>query len=100
MISFVLYSELEGSETINKNMEAHLHQTRSQVEGILSISHQIPPTRLQIDEVQKALQQGLTIAESIIQKLGKLSLKEPNFSFFLNNMCIHIFYVTENLRKP
>lgn len=77
-IMYQIINELEGSETINKNMEAHLHQTKSQVEGILNISHQRPPTRIQIDEVQKVLQQGLTIVESIIQKLEAKKMEKAN----------------------
>lgn len=48
---------------------------------------------MQLDEIQKVLQQGLTIVESIIQKLGKLSLWQPDFSSFHKSIiCIYIVF--------
>ncbi|KAG0726775.1 Nucleoporin GLE1 [Chionoecetes opilio] len=77
-IMYQLIKDLDVSETINMPVVAQLNQTRAQVEGVINGSHQRQPTRMQIDETHKVLQQGLTIVVSIIQKLEAKKLERSN----------------------
>lgn len=76
-VMYQLLKELEGSE-INRNTEAHLNNTRTQVESIINSSYQKPLSRIQIDEVYKTLQQGIAIVDSIIQKLESRKVEKAN----------------------